>query len=427
MTAENENVKFDAAAIAPVRYGTSEMEALLNAIGESATASKAAGNNPFAAIDLIRASRLGAIRVPIDEGGGGCTVREYFAMLMDLAAADSDVAQIVRVHYWFTEERLRAKDEAVRQRWLSRVVAGEIFANAITEIGNKEKVGTLAMQTRLDQVDGGYVLNGTKYFCTGSLFSDWVLVAALDSEDVLTSVVVPCDREGVTLEDDWDGVGQSFTGSGTGRFKNVAVAEDEILRETATLNEKKDSADAAASETPLPTDTYMIGQFLQLILTATVVGNMRNVVADAIRMVRTRKRTFTHASADTTAADPQFQEMVGRLSSSTSAAEAIVLVAAEAQDVALDSLQDGRYDHQLVHRASLLAAQAKVFVDDIAPRGASLMYELGGASSTLRSTGLDKHWRNIVTLSSHNPAAFKARAIGDYLVNGTGLPGNIYF
>ena len=120
-------------------------------------------------------------------------------------------------------------------------------------------------------------------------------------------------------------------------------------------------------------------------------------------------------------------EMVGRLSSSTSAAEAIVLVAAEAQDVALDSLQDGRYDHQLVHRASLLAAQAKVFVDDIAPRGASLMYELGGASSTLRSTGLDKHWRNIVTLSSHNPAAFKARAIGDYLVNGTGLPGNIYF
>ena len=414
------NDELDAAAIAPVRYGAPAMEALLAAVGESAAASKAAGTNPFPAIDLVRSSRLGALRVPVDQGGGGCTVRECFAMLMDLAAADSDVAQILRAHFWFTEERLRTPDETVRQRWLSRVVAGEIFGNAVTEIGSKEKVDSYVMQTRLDPVDDGYVLDGTKYFCTGSLFSDWVLVLASTPEGELTSVVVPCDRKGVTLEDDWDGVGQRFTGSGTGRFDNVVVAEEEVLRHTM-------STTAAVDETPLPIDTYLGGQFLQLVLTAIVVGNMRNVVADAIRLVRTRKRTFTHASADTAAADPQFQEMIGCLSSSTLAAEAIVLAAGEAQGLALDSANEGQIEFELVHRASLLSAQAKVFVDEIAPRAASLMYELGGASSTLRTTGLDEHWRNIVTLSAHNPAAFKARAIGDYLVNGTELPANLYF
>jgi alkylation response protein AidB-like acyl-CoA dehydrogenase len=119
--------------------------------------------------------------------------------------------------------------------------------------------------------------------------------------------------------------------------------------------------------------------------------------------------------------------MIGRLSSSTLAAEAVVLAAAEAQGLALDSANKGQIDFELAHRASLLSAQAKVFIDEIAPRAASLMYELGGASSTLRTTGLDEHWRNIVTLSAHNPAAFKARAIGDYLVNGTKLPANLYF
>lgn len=81
MPAHDKNVEFDAAAIAPVRYGTPEMEALLAAIGESAAASKAAGNNPFPAIDLVRDSRLGALRVPVNEGGGGCTLREYFALV----------------------------------------------------------------------------------------------------------------------------------------------------------------------------------------------------------------------------------------------------------------------------------------------------------------------------------------------------------
>ena len=420
MSSAPEIPPFDAAAIAPVRFGTREMDELITAIGESATASKAAGENPFPAIDLVRSSRLGALRVPVDDDGGGCSMSEFFALLMDLAEADSDVAQILRAHFWFTEDRLRGADPVVRERWIGRVVAGEIFGNAMTEIGNTAPVGSFMTHTQLVPQGDSYVLNGTKYYCTGSLFSDWVWVLTSTPDGRMAAVVVPVDREGVTLEDDWNGVGQRFTGSGTGRFKDVAVYEDEVLPLPLGTESEDD-------EKELATSLYLIGQFVQLILTAIVVGNLRNVVSDAVRLVRTRKRTFTHASADTTAADPQLQEIIGRISSSTLAAESTVLAAAEAHQAALNSVDNGHADFDLTHRASLLAAQTKVFVDDIAPHAASLLFELGGASSTECKSGLDQHWRNIVTLSAHNSTAFKARAIGDYLVNGTDLPINGYF
>ena len=62
-----------------------------------------------------------------------------------------------------------------------------------------------------------YVLNGTKYFSTGSIFSDYVLVRAQDEGSRYVSAVIPSVRDGMTLEDDWDGMGQRLTGTGTTR------------------------------------------------------------------------------------------------------------------------------------------------------------------------------------------------------------------
>jgi alkylation response protein AidB-like acyl-CoA dehydrogenase len=411
---------FDAAAIAPVRFGTPEMRALIDAIGKSATASKAEGKNPHPAIELVRQARLGAIRVPAEEGGGGCTIPEYFRMLLDLAEADSDVAQILRVHYWFTEERLRGSDAAVRARWLARIVAGQIFGNAMTEIGTKDPAGSFVMQTKVVPDGEAYRLDGTKFFCTGSLFSDWVWVLASTAEGEQTAVVVPVDREGVTLEDDWVGIGQRYTGSGTGRFDNGLVYPDEVIR--STIEGERDDR-----KIEIPTAPLLAGQFVQLILTTCIVGNLRNVVTRGVDLVRKRKRTFTHASAETIAADPQMQEIVGRLASATHAAEGMIVRAAEAHAAALATFADGVSDFELTHAASLAAAEAKVFVDELAPSAASQLFELGGASSTVASSGIDQYWRNICTLITHNPTAFKARAIGDYLVNGTRLPMNGYF
>ena len=402
-----------------VRFGSPELRQVIEDIGRSAAASKREGRSLHPAIDLARQSRLGALRVPHEEGGGGCSVREYFAMLIDLAEADADVAHILRAHYWFVEERLRSTNARERTRWLGRVAQGDIFGNAVTELGGSAAVGSFVLQTQLTPKGNGYILCGKKYYCTGSLYSDWVSVMASTPEGTLASAVIPINRAGVVLEDDWDGIGQRLTGSGTGIFSDVAVHADEVLMAAVESTE-----DASLQN---PTDRYLLGQFCQLILTAIIAGVLRNVVTDAVQLVRKRARTYTHGSAETAAADPLLQQVIGQLAGSAFAAEALVLAAADAQDVALHTVVNGAADFELAHRASLLTAQAKVVVDEIAPRAATLLFDVGGSSAIKQSENLDRHWRNIRTLASHNPTPYKARAIGSYLVNGEYLPSNGFF
>lgn len=181
----------------PVRFGTPEMGRLIDDIGESVSVSTRAGLNPYVAMALVRESRLGALRVPLAEGGGGSSLREFFATLMDLAEAAPDIPHILRAHYWFVEDRLRSTNLTERAYWLERVVAGDIFGNAVTELGGSAAVGTWIMQTHLTPTDGGFVLDGKKYYVTGSLYSDWVSVQASTPEGTTAVVVIPTDRAGV--------------------------------------------------------------------------------------------------------------------------------------------------------------------------------------------------------------------------------------
>jgi alkylation response protein AidB-like acyl-CoA dehydrogenase len=84
-------------------------------------------------------------------------------------------------------------------------------------------------------------------------------------------------------------------------------------------------------------------------------------------------------------------------------------------------------DLELAHQASLQAAAAKVVVDALGQKAASQVFDVGSASVVRQSHLLDRHWRNIRTLASHNPTSYKAQAIGAYHVCGTRLPGSCYF
>lgn len=402
-----------------VRYGTPELRQVIDAIRGGAAAAKREGRSLHATIDLVRSSRLGALRVPLAEGGGGATVREYYATLIDIAEADADVAHILRAHYWFVEDRLRSSNKVERARWLARVVEGEIFGNAMSEIGGGAAVGSWLFNTTITPNERGYVLNGTKYYCTGSLYSDRVNVFACDPSGAVVSAVIPVGREGFVLEDDWDGIGQRLTGSGTGTLSNVQVWPEEIL---AAAVESTDNASLSN-----PAEPYLAGQICQLILTAIIAGILRNVVSDAVRLVRGRGRTYAHAASASPAADPLLQQVVGELASQALAAEALVLAAAEAQDLAFANAAAGDANFEIAHRGSLLAAQAKVVVDELASRAATRLFDVGGSSAIKESADLDRHWRNIRTLASHNPVLYKARAVGDYLINGTALPANGFF
>ncbi|MGE7766928.1 acyl-CoA dehydrogenase family protein [Peribacillus sp. NPDC096540] len=393
----------------PVKVGSAELDQLITDIAIDAENRRNSGSEarPYYAIDLIRRTRLGALRLPVELGGGGASIRELFYVIIRLAEADPDIAHSLRSHFSNVDELLRNPASEQRDTWLQRIADGAIIGNAFTELSSKN-VGHLAFETTLSPEGEGYRLNGTKYFSTGTLYADWVFVTASTLDGIPVSVIIPTDREGVIIKDDWDGIGQRLTGSGTTHLNNVFVNKGEV--------------------TVISDDRTPFNSYLQLYLHAVISGILRNVVTDASALVHKRTRTFSFAAADTASADPQLQQVVGQLSSSAFASEAIVLAAVDALDIAVNSAVDGVIDYDLSHDASLRAAQAKVIVDDLALQASTLLFEVGGASATRKSANLDRHWRNIRTIASHNPTVYKARAIGNYVVNGTKLPlKQIYF
>ena len=92
--------------------------------------------------------------------------------------------------------------------WLERIVRGDIFGNAVTELGGSAAVGMWVMNTKLNPLGDAHVLNGKKYYVTGSMYCDWVRVHASNPQGETLGCVVPTDRSGVILDGDWDGIGQ---------------------------------------------------------------------------------------------------------------------------------------------------------------------------------------------------------------------------
>lgn len=82
------------------------------------------------------------------------------------------------------------------------------------------------------------MLNGRKFYCTGSLFADWLVVRAslVTTADEQTCAstpkavaFVPADAVGVTIVDDWDGMGQRTTASGTVTLDAVRVPAEHVV------------------------------------------------------------------------------------------------------------------------------------------------------------------------------------------------------
>ncbi len=392
--------------------GSVEWTELLSRIAAGAKDRDLNDENPFDQVAQLKRAGFGALRLPHELGGAGLTVPQLFSAVIDVARADPIVAHIFRTHFWFTEERLRTQADPVSLRWLREVADGKIVGNAFSEKGSAA-VGSLVFNTRLlpDPV-GGFHLDGEKYYSTGTLFSDYLTVTATTDHDSVATVVVPADRDGVRLVDDWDGFGQRRTGTGTTTFAGVAVSDDEVL------------SDAQYDAAPTPTVQYAA---LQLYIHAVVAGILANVVDDGVALLRSRDRSFSHALTERPVDDPLYQRQLGELASTAYVARAAVLDAAAAIEAADASQFDGVPDPALAADAQLKVAKVKVHLDDVAPEAATRLLELGGASAASRTRNLDRHWRNIRTITLHNPVAYKARVVGLNLLHGAPVPANAYF
>jgi alkylation response protein AidB-like acyl-CoA dehydrogenase len=359
---------------------------------------------PVDEVELLKQSGFGAVRVPREHGGAGASLADLTQLWIDLAAADNNLAQVLRGHFAFAEDRLwHHAREGGQEVWFDRFVRGQIAGNAWSEVGATaiDTQGTVLRPAG----DGQFRLDGTKYYTTGTIFAEWADVYVRRGDEVggFAIAVVDTDQAGVSVHDDWNGFGQVGTGSGTAVFVDARVAASDVL----------------AFEERFPYQTALY----QLNLLATLAGIGRAALGDVVRHVRGRERTYSHANAPRVRDDAQVLARVGEIASAVYAAEAVTLRVADALDAAHGAATLGAAEAaSRAEAAELESSAAQVVVTDLVLRATSDLFDALGASGTAQDKGLDRHWRNARTVASHNPRILKARVVGDAEVNGTPPP-----
>lgn len=353
---------------------------------------------PRAELDRLSASGLLAVTVPAPYGGADVrqeTLAEIFRLL---ASADASLAQIPQNHFVYVNVIRRQGTPEQRAFFFGEVLAGRRFGNAQSEAGTRH---VQDIRTRLDpRPDGSYLLTGVKHYSTGALFADWIPVLARAEDDNLHVAYVPRDAEGVRVVDDWDGMGQRTTASGTVHLDAVAVPADRVVPHHLTFQ-----------------GPQLHGAVAQLLHAAIDAGIAAGAFAEAAEFVRTKSRPWFESGAETAAEDPLLVQHFGELALRIRASEALLGAAARAVDAARDDLTEDS-----AAEASIAVAAAKVHTSATAVEVAGALFELAGTRSALDSLNLHRHWRDARTHTLHDPARWKIQHIGRYALNGTKPP-----
>jgi alkylation response protein AidB-like acyl-CoA dehydrogenase len=224
------------------------------------------------------------------------------------------------------------------------------------------------------QRDGtGWRLDGFRPFSSGSHVAGYLQIAWEDAAGQRFVAAIPVRREGAVVEHDGDGIGQRRTGSGMVGFRHVRVEDDELLGALGALDEGR---------------TYTTG----------------------------RSRPRVHSGVERHQDDPwvqrQYGELAIRMRASTELADhaARALDEADAQGHALTAAWRGR--------VAIDVAAANVHAGETGLAVSSQIFELMGARSATVANGFDRFWRNVRTHTLHNPAEYKTRNVGRWLLSG---------
>jgi acyl-CoA dehydrogenase family protein 9 len=119
--------------------------------------------------------------VPQSHGGAGLSNTGYARVVQEVAGLDSSLAVTLGAHQSIGMKGLLLfGSPELKDRYLPRLATGEMIAAfALTEPGAGSDAA--AIQTRAEQVPGGYVLNGSKIWITNGGFADLFTVFARTS------------------------------------------------------------------------------------------------------------------------------------------------------------------------------------------------------------------------------------------------------
>ena len=347
---------------------------------------------PFQEIEAYSQSGLWAITVPKQYGGAEVSSLTVAKIIALMSGVDGSIGQIPQNHFYALEVLRNTGTEQQKQKLYAEVLKGARFGNALAEFKTKNAT---QKQTAITPTEHGFVVNGEKFYCTGSLFAHRIPTLVKDHENREFLAFIARESEGLELIDDWSGFGQRTTGSGTVKFNNVQVAAEDII-----------PFDTAFSQATL------VGPFAQIMHAAIETGIARAAFEETLHRVR-QARPWIDSGVDQATADPLILFELGRIIADVRASEVLLKQAARSIDAAKPQPTDAN-----IAKASLDVAKVRAHSTETALKASSKLIELAGSRGSQREDGLDRFWRNARVHTLHDASRWKYYFIANHLLNG---------
>ncbi|MFT4002222.1 MAG: SfnB family sulfur acquisition oxidoreductase [Rhizobium sp.] len=347
---------------------------------------------PTEELRFVRDRGLGAITVGKAHGGAGVSFRTLTEVAAIIAGADASIAQVM-LNDFYIPVSFRVNGTAEQKADIAALsLAGHGFGNATSEVGTKQ---SNQFRTTIRRRGDRYVVNGEKFYTTGSLLAHYVSVTGLDDDGAVATALVSRNAPGVSIADDWDGFGQRTTASGTMAFADVEV---EPLRVVHARN-----VNASAP----------FGTVAQLVHSAIDLGIAQAAHRATLDYVRTKTRPWRNTGLENGYDDPYIIAGVGEHETRIHAAEAMLARGADLVEVAMaDPSPDA------MTRAAVAVAEAKILTTEVALQVPNRLFQFAGARATGRAFGFDRYLRDGRVHTAHDPLHWKFHLIGNYTLNG---------
>lgn len=168
------------------------------------------------------------VTVPAEYGGAGLDIRSQAIIQEEIGYASASLALSYGAHSNLCLDSLYHNgSEEIRREYVPKLATGEwIGSLCLTEPGSGSDA--LAMSSRAEKVDGGYVLNGSKTLITNAPYANLFLVYARTESAYSAFVVLDTDK-GVRRGLKFDKMGMRGSPTGELFFDKVFIPDNRIL------------------------------------------------------------------------------------------------------------------------------------------------------------------------------------------------------
>ena len=176
---------------------------------------------------------LHGITVEEEWGGLGLGYLEHVVAVEEVSRASASIGLSYGAHSNLCVNQVRRwGNDAQKARYLPKLVSGEhVGSLAMSEAGAGSDV--VSMKLKADAVQGGYVLNGTKFWITNAPYADTLVVYAKTAPEAgsrgITAFLIEKDMPGFSIGQKIDKMGMRGSPTAELVFNDCEVPEENIM------------------------------------------------------------------------------------------------------------------------------------------------------------------------------------------------------